>query len=450
MSLKTRLIWLTALWITFVLTFFNVFIYYYFVNISSQSEIKLLWNKAQIILRNPAIRVPDNWLKPHLLEEFLEADTMIRIIGPDGIVKTQAYTNEALIRNPPVYRTNYHTKIENEAGTRMLFIQVPIFHKDKQVGVLELGKALKLLSDYLDILFTSLMVATAGTLFFSIVGGFFYTRLIFRPIGQLVQTMQMIQKSGTFERLGEDFTSKRDELGKLGTAFNEMIERLEENYKKQKQFVADASHELRTPLTIIESYASLLQRWASSDEKLREEAIQAIHSEVNHLKTLIQSMLNLADTNRETSMRKEKVRLLPLIESTVRSLEKTLRRGISLQSNADDIVLDADPGKIKQLLVILLDNAIKYSRKPVQVIVNEAAAHVTLQIIDQGIGIHESEIPRLFERFYRVDRARSRDTGGVGLGLSIAERIVNMHGGTIEIASEVGKGTTVTVQLPKS
>ncbi|TVY07255.1 sensor histidine kinase [Paenibacillus cremeus] len=450
MSLRTRLVWLTGSWILIILIFFNIFIYYYTFKKTTSEEDRLLWNKAQIILRNPDIHNPRNWSRPDLLQEFGAEDTLIRIIGASGRIRAQLSSNEELSAYPAVYRTGYQSTVVNDFDSRKLFIQVPIISENTgtQIGLLELGKELDFISSVLDILVTGLTITTISIILFSIIAAVFYTRVIIRPLRQLLETMRAIRSSGDFVLLDPKYTSKKDELGRLGQTFNEMILFLQDTDQKQKQFVADASHELRTPLTVIESYASLLKRWGGNDPAVREEAIEAIHSESARLKSLITSLLKLAEVEREELMNCSDVELIPLVKQAAEQMEHAFQRQIELFCPDEEerpIVLCADREKLKQLLIILIDNAFKYSKEPVKIDISRVRHHVQLQIIDRGMGIPKDELPHLFERFYRVDKARGRGTGGTGLGLSIAKQIVTQHRGTIHIDSKIGVGTTVTI-----
>ncbi|ALS22029.1 sensor histidine kinase [Paenibacillus naphthalenovorans] len=448
MSLRTRLILMTGAWILLIVLFFNYFIYFYILKKITDAEVELLWNKAQIILRNPEIKIPENWSNPHLLKEFQDPDSLIRIITPTGAIAAQSVSNEQLATHPPVYRTDYHFTVENGLD-QLLFIQVPIIENGVQIGLLELGKALDVLGDFMEILATGLMVTTVSVLLFSLVGGVFYTRVIIRPIRQLLETMNTVRSKGQFIQLSSQFTTKNDELGRLGKTFNQMILSLQENDLKQKQFVSDASHELRTPLTVIESYTSLLRRWGGEDPTLRQEALDAIHSETVRLKGLIDSLLHMAEIERQPEIRLRNINLKPLIDATAEQLSLAFKREIRVESASKELYCMADEEKIKQLLIILLDNAIKYSKKPVTIVCKEEANTVILQVKDEGIGVPRRELGQLFERFYRVDKARGRGTGGSGLGLAIAKRIVEQNQGTIRLDSDEGKGMTVTITLLK-
>lgn len=499
MRLKNRLVLFSVIWMVGMIVLFNLFVYYYFVRISTRSEIELLWNRAQILLRNPMVKDPANWDNPRLIEEALTSDSIIRIMDSRGNLRLQIQRDgELLARHPLKYRTTYHTTISHDNGTRLLFIQVPIRHEGIQIGMLELGKRMRVLENYLSGLITALLLTTISAGIFAVFGSFLYSMFIFKPVGQLLSTMRRIQQSGSFQRLRGSFATRKDEFGQLGRAFNQMIDRLEENDRKQRQFVANASHEWRTPLTVIESYAQLLQRWGHEQEEIRQEAVQAILNETKRLRYLNQSLMKLAELDR--SMQDfRRIPLLPLAESVRQSLSQAFNREITLDwSHEPEAVSEHDTSKdsylpgakrflrgrrtapsshaleknvtythegpsvwgdevmLKQLLVILLDNALKFSKDPVHIQITERGHHVELRVADTGIGIPEEELSHIFERFYRVDPSRSRATGGAGLGLSIAMQIVRLHHGDITVESNATagqdpssrSGTLISVTLP--
>ncbi|CAG7621396.1 Adaptive-response sensory-kinase SasA [Paenibacillus solanacearum] len=450
MNLRTRLVLLTSSWILMILLFFNLFIYNYIFKKTTEAENRMLWNKAQIILRNPQVHQPENWGNPRLLREFIGDDTMIRIISPENKVMAEISTNKRLTEYPPVYRSDYYSDVDNSIEARMLFIQVPIIENGTQIGQLELGKALNVIGSLMEILGQGLMVTSLSVIVFSVLGSVFYTRVIIRPLRQMLETMQMIRSKGDFLMLGPKYTSRGDEIGRLGHTFNEMITHLQEHDRKQRQFVADASHELRTPLTVIESYTSMLQRWGGNDPAIRREALDAIHSETRRLKSLIESLLKLAEFEREEQAMMEEMALVPLVRETTEQMEQAFNRDIRLTVSgvSERQRLLADAKKIKQLLIIILDNAIKYSVKPIDVTLADVSGFAELKIADQGVGVAEEDLPHVFERFYRVDQTRNRETGGTGLGLAIARQIVDLHHGTIRFDSKAGQGSTVTILLP--
>lgn len=448
MSLKLRITLLSLIWLAVILILLNVFIYYFVLKTTTESEIQLLWNKADTILQKEEVHHPANWVNSDLLTEFFVSQEMIRIIDTKGEVANQIVTDDELLKKEPSYQSKPKSIIFKDADERMVYIEQPILQNGKPVGLLEIGRLLEGLDDYLNTLTTVLLFSSLGALTLAVVVGYFYIDLLLKPINQLIRTMRVIQNSGTFQKINISHQAKEDELVKLGRTFNEMVSQLEENFNRQQQFLEDASHELRTPLTVIQSYTNLLKRWGSSDSDIREEAIEAIDSEANRLKRMTDELMRAVSVGQGTEIVKEPIDLVPLITSVVKALKQAFHREITIDAPAM-IEMRADREKIKQLCIILLDNGMKYSKEPIVVRLQDKEETVVLEVIDRGMGIDEKDLPHIFDRFYRVDKARARESGGSGLGLAIAKKIVVMHEGFIEVESQVGEGTQVIVTLPK-
>lgn len=453
MTLKARIMFMTLAGLIGVLVCYSLLIFVFFVRTSTDAEIRLLWNRAQTVLRKPEVRRPSQWGETGLLSEFTAGRVMLRIIDPDGNVRSEAGTEPALARLQPVYRTQYHTRIINLGIQRHLYIQVPVLTVpgNRQIGVLELSKSVYLGQGYLGILLLTLATGVVVGSLFAIIIAITYTRWIYKPVAELAGTMERIETGGTFGRLSGEVIKGKDEFARLGHTFNRMMARLEVHFNLQRQFVEDASHELRTPLTVIQSYAGLLRRWGGSDPALREEAVAAIEQESARLKELVSGLLQLADKGPDHPPMQVKIfDAAELAQRTVRELSLSFKRRIVLETDAaaGGCMIEGNPERLKQLLIILLDNAIKFSSKTVTVRLESGKERNLLQVIDQGTGIPKEHLRHLFDRFYRADSARNRKTGGSGLGLAIAKKIVLDHGGEIKVASKHGKGTTVSVYLP--
>jgi len=222
---------------------------------------------------------------------------------------------------------------------------------------------------------------------------------------------------------------------------------------KQQEFVADASHELRTPLSLIRANAEILKREADKPVSVNSESVDDIISETDRLANLVGQMLTLAraDSGR-ARIETTPVDLAGMVRDTAREMRLLASdRGIVVEAQAPpSVIVEGDGLRLRELLTILIDNSLKYSEEGARVDVALAQRNgmAVLQVRDTGRGIPEEALPRIFERFYRADKARSRELGGTGLGLAIAKWIVDMHHGNIGIQSEVGRGTTVTVELP--
>ncbi len=242
--------------------------------------------------------------------------------------------------------------------------------------------------------------------------------------------------------------SSQDELKDLASAINSMLDRINTSYQSQVRFVSDASHELRTPISVIQGYANLLDRWGKKDEKALQESIDAIKSETNNMKDLVEQLLFLARGDNETmQLHREPFDSCEVLDEIIRETQ-IINSNHSFEVNLErPLVINADRQLLKQAIRILVDNSIKYTPDGDKVILKalrkDNEVHITVQ--DNGIGIETKDLPHIFDRFYRSDESRARKTGGSGLGLSIAKWIIERHGAYFEILSRVDIGTRITI-----
>ena len=228
---------------------------------------------------------------------------------------------------------------------------------------------------------------------------------------------------------------------------------LKEAYEKQKQFAADASHELRTPLAVLMSSAELLLADPSIQNPFLRQVLEDVKSEVKKMTNLVSDLLMVARSdNNALKVKIQRLDLAEILEQVVRTMKPIAeKKNIKLVGeNFNKTLINADEQKIKQLVIILVDNAIKYTLEGGSVLVemeNSDGKRTGFSVMDSGIGIAPEDLDKVFERFYRVDKARSREMGGNGLGLAIASEIVKLHDGKISVASKLGEGTKFTVEL---
>lgn len=228
---------------------------------------------------------------------------------------------------------------------------------------------------------------------------------------------------------------------------------LREAYEKQRQFAADASHELRTPLAVVMASADLLENDPSITSPFLKQVIADVRDEVKKMTRLVSDLLLVARSdNKALKLKPQKFNLSALIEQTARLMQPLAeQKKIDLQAdNLPKVEIQADEQKIRQLVLILVDNAVKYTPDGGRVSVryeSTETGRVRFSVSDTGIGIAKEDQAKVFDRFYRVDKARSREMGGNGLGLAIAQEIVHLHKGRIWIQSELGQGTTFFVEL---
>lgn len=274
-----------------------------------------------------------------------------------------------------------------------------------------------------------------------------------QPLSVMTETARAIAAGRGFHRRIE-VPNRGDELSQLATTFNEMLASLAEAYDAQQRFVADASHELRAPLTVIRGNLDLLaseQQPGLSPEE-RREVLADTQAEAERMSRLIDDLLALARADAGATIAQEPVELDRLLVETLRPYQRRSQGGpVALRlTRVEPLTIIGDPERLKQLVVIFLDNAFRYTPAgEVRVSLEACGEWAKLTVADTGIGIPEADLPHIFERFYRADKARSRTAGGTGLGLSIARWIVDRHGGNINVRSQVGQGTVFEILLPR-
>ncbi|MBO9597741.1 MAG: HAMP domain-containing protein [Cohnella sp.] len=448
MTLRSRFTLFTVFWLIFILILYNIFVYFFVIRVTTRGELALMTNKTDLVhdsIRQQNMRGLDD---PKLLIDLYNANEMMRIVTADSQVVNQIGDKE-LLTTPAFASSSTMSETRQINGQRIIYLAVPLFDKGHFIGTIEAARRLTVLDSYLQILVGALSVTSIGAVVFAIFGTLWFTSRLTGPIGQMVQTMREIDRSGKLQVVKLSGREESVELQQLVRAFNQMIERLDRTIEHQKHFVADASHELKTPLTVISSYADMLKRWGRDNAEVRDEAIEAISKETQRLQNLIRSMLTLAEAEQDAWLKMDRFDVYGVIRELSETLGTTFHREIRVHSDGN-VKMRGDKDKIRQLLLILIDNAIKYSKEPIDVRVRSAKSAVKIEVTDYGIGVPEHEIPYLFERFYRVDNARRRTTGGSGLGLSIAKKIIDMHEGKVDVYSKPGNGTTISIQLPRN
>jgi heavy metal sensor kinase len=282
-------------------------------------------------------------------------------------------------------------------------------------------------------------------------GGYWLSRKALSPMDALVRTARAISGANLSSRLEKLNTG--DELQRLADTLNEMLDRIETAFLRITQFTADASHELRTPISLVRTEAELALRRSRGEPEYRE-ALRHILLEAERTTSLIEQLLSLAraDSGRET------LNLQPVdLPETLRGVVEGWRQVATVRNlqftasiEEGELSLRGDQAALRRVVDILLDNAFKYTPSPgtVDLSLEQKGENAVITVHDTGVGIAEEEQNKIFERFYRVDKARSRALGGAGLGLAIATWIVAQHRGSITVESSMGKGSTFRIELP--
>jgi len=282
-------------------------------------------------------------------------------------------------------------------------------------------------------------------------GGIWISRRALAPVDEITLAARSIGIQSLSRRL--DVPSTGDELQRLSETWNEMLARLEAAVKRLSQFTADASHELRTPVALIRTTAELTLRRERSPETYRE-ALRQVVLESERTSRLVDDLLLLARADAGLpSLALERMELTPLVRDVCQQgqvLAESRQLQISTVAPEEPVFVEANDPALRRMLLLLLDNAMKYTPVGGRIVlsVDRDPGGATVAVRDTGIGIPETALPHVFERFYRVDESRNRDAGGTGLGLSIAKWIAERHHASLEAESVVGEGSVFRIRFP--
>lgn len=322
---------------------------------------------------------------------------------------------------------------------------VPFNVNGRVYGHVQAAASLRTVDAAIDRLLRIMLVGGAVALLISLLLGDLMARRALKPIDAIAQTAQQITAADDLGRR-IPYEGPPDEIGQLTETFNETLERLERLFKAQRRFVADVSHEMRTPLTTVQGNIDLMRRIGYDTE-----AMDAMEGEVRRMSRLVGDLLMLAKADGGRLSLEQQVIELDTLVLDVYNQAHMLSQGVDVRlGSIDQVRVIGDQDRIKQLLLNLVSNGLKYTPAGgcVTLSLNRNDRWAYVNVTDTGIGIPEEDLPHIFDRFYRVDKARARALGGTGLGLSIARWIAEAHGGQIHVVSKVGEGSTFTLSLP--
>lgn len=282
--------------------------------------------------------------------------------------------------------------------------------------------------------------------------GYLLADWLLRPVENIAKTIAEVEQDPkTTDRV--EGLVKNDELSDLGQILNEMLDRMQRYIDQQARFVEDVSHELRTPVAIVKGHMDLLNRWGKDDPQILNDSIKASLDEMKRMETLVQEMLDLTRADQvEINFRKEATDVQDVVYQVYNNF--TLIHPDFKFSLEDDIhentIVSMYRDHLEQVLIILSDNAFKYSqdRKEIHFSMSRTQREIQIAVQDFGEGIAKEDASHVFDRFYRVDKARSRQKGGNGLGLSIAQKLIEGYGGSISLESSLGHGSIFRITLP--
>lgn len=447
MKLKTKIHLFSTLLMLVILTLTNIGIYFVYEKLAFDTEYTQLKIRSNELIASLSKMKGQND-PAAVLRAYIPANGAVRIIDTKGNVKVAIQSADGIGGYSPDINVGERYVIGEFNKTPLMTLNVPVIWTDGKVVELQMIHLLNETQDNLRLLKLILLGVTLIAMIPITASSIGLGRIVIHPIDNLIQTMSQSRLTGNYEKIDVSVGGK-DEMAQMGREFNDMMEQLESNFKKQEQFVSNASHELKTPLTVIESYARLLSRRGFDERSVAEEAVEAILTESIRMKEMIEQLLHLAKGREQAAYRFEETNINRLVEKTLQPMRQAYAREF-IYEERDSAVAVTDADKLRQLLFILLDNARKYSEREVKTTVAANDTAVFIDVTDYGNGIPEEALPHLFDRFYRVHEDRNRKTGGTGLGLAIAKELAEGLGAELKIESIVGTGTTFRMIIPKN
>ncbi len=382
------------------------------------------------------------------LEERLFFIRVIDQLQGEILVSSAGYDVD-ISPNARAVRTSYETLLLRDTTTTMRVYTLPL---EEKALALQVGGSMIEVSATQAQIRRMIAAALLLTVILGVGSGLFLANRALIPIKAITRTAQQISEHDLTQRITR--TLSDDELGQLARTFNTMLDRIEQAFQHQQRFTADAAHELRTPLSIMQTGIDVVLSQDRSPTQYRA-ALESVHEEVQRLTSLTVGLLTLARADSHTLTLHHTAMDFSILANTVVDQVTAIaeHKNITLlREIAPYIWLQADEDRMIQLTLNLIENAVKYTPNGgcVTVTLAQTSSQVCFTVADTGSGIAPEHLPHIFDRFYRMDRSRSRDQGGFGLGLAIVQQIVHLHGGEITVASEVGVGTQFLVRLPTS
>jgi two-component system OmpR family sensor kinase len=463
MNLRTRLtLWYTML-ITVTLAVFGGVVWFLLLfSLKNQIDAVLIGTAGQVIKNAAAVMIsPGGQLHFFFpLSPFETGDVFLQLYDNNGSF-FEASSNLKNVNIPldvsALHEKSNQTLIQDSAigQYHLRVLTTPIFSGERVIGYLQVGSRLSQLEAAQAMLLVVLVVGIMAAVILSYLLGLLTVRRALRPLKAVTQTASQITETNDLSRrIPQQFLTQKDEIGEFGRTINATLERLEQLFRSQQQFLSDISHELRTPLTTIRGNVDLMRRMGLGDP----ESLDAIQSETERLSRLAGDLLTLAQAESgELPLVLQVVELDTILLSVYRDARILAGTKVSVKLGEEDqAIVQGDPDRLKQILLNLITNAIKYTPYGGSITLGLRCIDgwARLTVADTGQGIPSIDLPFIFDRFYRVDKSRTRmpgeaaKVGGTGLGLAIVKWLVEAHHGRIDVVSQLGQGSVFTVWLP--
>ena len=388
-----------------------------------------------------------------VMAELIFPNRYVQVTDNSGRqIASSKNASETLLSIPPASLSQARARKFDFVTVNGFRVAVVPLSSDRELGFATVAEPLSVIEDSLSRLRWDFFAGVPAVLLLASMGGYFLARKSLSPIASMNAQTQRITAESLSSRL--DMTNPRDELGRLATTINELLARLESSFNEQQRFIADASHELRTPLAVLRGETEVALG-ATRTVAEYQESLSLIKDEAERLSRIVEDLFILARQPIEphSPLMKSPLFLNAAVSDCGRAAQVlATQKGVRLkvENNSEPIALKGDEELIRRMILNLLDNAVKYTPAGGEISLSLARqnGHAEIVVRDTGIGIPEADQLRVFDRFYRVDKARSRALGGAGLGLSIVRWIVEAHGGNIHIQSAHGDGSAFIVRLP--
>jgi two-component system, OmpR family, sensor histidine kinase ArlS len=397
--------------------------------------------------QGPFLTVQDIQSNKGLMTSIIDKDQTVRLLNADGIELLQINNTSTFPAFDEIDLPDNGYSLDTDKSSSISAIGN--IQLGKFIGYVQLEHPLKGFQSMMTYILTAMLLFSVCTLLLSGWIGYILATYLLRPLKDLKLSMDDVAAHGFEKDLSIAYHAK-DEIGELITVYESMMSKLKSSFEQQQQFMADASHELRTPIQVVEGHLALLNRWGKDDPAILKESLEISLREVYQMKTLIDEMLELA--------RGEQMKDRPptnIVKHTKVVIEEIIQVHPSVHINhnlptQEVLNVHISSNAYHQIIRNILTNAIRYSKEPAHVSISYEIKpeKVIVLIEDQGIGISPNDQSKIFDRFYRVDPARSRDLGGSGLGLSIVKMLMENVRGTIYVASETDKGSSFSMVFP--
>ncbi|KNF09423.1 sensor histidine kinase ResE [Gottschalkia purinilytica] len=400
---------------------------------------------------------PREYMNDIISDYSKEINSRIMVINKQGIVKGDSNKEQIGKKfNNEEVRKSLKGEVASRAYNsptykHVLYVATPVKLHDEVIGSILIFASINDIYDAVYYINQKLTIFSILSIIIISIVNFIFTGYVFKPLQIFNQAILKISEGDLNQKIKIE---TNDEFRKLADTFNMMTEKLDEEDKQKKDFVAYVSHELKTPLSSIKLLSESLIHENEININIYREFLHDISSEVDRLNNIVEDLLTSMELDiSKIKINFEYVNISTLIEKTVLKLKpladkKNIKIDVYVIRKEMNIMID--PDRIQQAVINIVSNAIKYTEKDgsIKVMLYEKNGNTIIEIKDNGIGIPKENLPYIFDRFYRVDKARARVTGGSGLGLSIAKQIISLHRGTIEVESQLGKGTRFSIIIP--